>query len=158
MKRLLLTSVLVLIAIAVSAQARMVVWEKGGNKVVYQLSDQPTTTFENGKLTISTNSASVSYHLENVLRYTYEGVENKPVNGIEQLSEEVQVTIDHSGQSVSFKNLQPGTAVNLYGLNGMLIDTQRADGNGSASLSVSHRPTGVYVVKTGKQTIKLTRP
>lgn len=158
MRKILLSFVLVLLAGAASAQSRMVVWEKGGNKVTYLLSEQPTTTFENGKLILRTNSATVSYHLENVLRYTYEGVSNQPVDGVHLLPEEAQVEIDRTGQTVTFRNLRLGSTVSLYGMNGMLLEQQRADGSATVTLSISHRPSGVYVVKTGNQTIKLARP
>ena len=94
MRKILLSFMLALAALAAQAQARLVVWEKGGGKVVYQLAEQPTTTFEQGKLVLRTNTATVSYHLENVLRYTYEGVDNSLVDGISLQPEEALVKIE----------------------------------------------------------------
>ena len=57
--------------------ARLVVWQKGGEKVYFQLADLPETTFEDGQLVIKCEGqAAVYYQLENILRYTYEGVYN----------------------------------------------------------------------------------
>jgi len=158
MRKILLSFMLALAALAAQAQARLVVWEKGGGKVVYQLAEQPTTTFEQGKLVLRTNTATVSYHLENVLRYTYEGVDNTLVDGISLQPEEALVKIDRTGQQVTFSGLRHGATVSLYGTNGILLEQQRASESGTVTLSVSHRPSGVYVVKTGNQTIKLSRP
>jgi len=158
MRKILLSFMLALFALAAQAQARLVVWEKGGGKVVYQLSEQPTTMFEQGKLIIRTNTATVSYHLENVLRYTYEGVDNTLAEGISLQSEEALVQIDRTGQQVTFRGLRPGATVSLYGTNGMLLEQQRAGAAATVTLSVSSHPSGVYIVKTGNQTIKLTRP
>lgn len=158
MRKILLSFMLALFALAAQAQARLVVWEKGGGKVVYQLSEQPTTTFEQGKLVLRTNTATVSYHLENVLRYTYEGVDNTLAEGISLQSEEALVKIDRTGQQVTFSGLRHGATVSLYGTNGILLEQQRASESGTVTLSVSHRPSGVYVVKTGNQTIKLSQP
>ena len=149
---------LALFALAAQAQARLVVWEKGGGKVVYQLSEQPTTMFPQGKLIIRTNTATVSYHLENVLRYTYEGVDNTLAEGISLQYEEALVQIDRTGQQVTFRGLRPGATVSLYSTNGMLLEQQRAGAAATVTLAVSSHPSGVYIVKTGNQTIKLTRP
>ena len=67
-----------MIAISLSAQndatQRMVVWQRSGEKVYFDLTEEPETTFENGKLVIKTTKTTVYYLLENVLRYTFEGV------------------------------------------------------------------------------------
>ena len=77
MKRKLLTTLLMLfVAIATQAEdttQRLVVWQKSGEKVYIDLTEEPETTFENGQLVIKTTKTTVYCHLENVLRYTYEG-------------------------------------------------------------------------------------
>ena len=81
----LLTIVWLLIAfVATAAQAqgstkRLVLWQKSGEKVYFDLNDLPETTFENGKLVIKTRNSSVQYLMENVLRYTFEGTGNTGV-------------------------------------------------------------------------------
>ena len=52
---------------------RLVVWQKSGQKVYINLTEEPETTFEGGNLVIRTSRTTVSYPLTNVLRYTYEG-------------------------------------------------------------------------------------
>ena len=53
---------------AQQAKPRLVVWQKSGEKVYYDLADQPETTFEDGLLIIKTKSATVEYQLTNILR------------------------------------------------------------------------------------------
>jgi hypothetical protein len=92
--------------------------------------------------------------LENILRYTYQGF---IATGIEQLSNEQTVTVSREADSVTFGNLPEGTAICLYAANGTLLERRTANGEKTFSLSIKNRPGGVYIVKAGKQTIKLTR-
>ena len=80
-KKILLTNLLLVQTIGAWAQEatqRLVVWQKSGEKVYFDLAEEPETTFEDGKLVITTTKTTVFYQLENVLRYTYEG----PMTGI----------------------------------------------------------------------------
>lgn len=74
-KRLLFTLLLLAMTIGIWAdtQQRLIVWMKNGDKVYFNLVEEPETTFENGLLIIKTTRSTVSYQLENVLRYTYDG-------------------------------------------------------------------------------------
>ena len=76
-KRLLMTTVLLVIALSVSwaqdATQRLVVWQKSGEKTYIDLTDEPETTFEDSKLVIKTKTTTIDFHLSNIQRYTYEG-------------------------------------------------------------------------------------
>jgi hypothetical protein len=156
-KKYMMLIALYLVALATWAQGdtkRLVVWQKSGEKLYYDLADLPETSFENGMLVIKTNRTTVSYPLENILRYTYQGF---IATGIEQLSNEQTVTVSREADSVTFGNLPEGTAICLYAANGTLLERRTANGEKTFSLSIKNRPGGVYIVKAGKQTIKLTR-
>ena len=76
MKKILLTAILMAFITSWSfAGPALKVWKKDKSTVLYALSEQPVTTFSNGKLVIKTSSATIEYPLADVLRYTYEGVE-----------------------------------------------------------------------------------
>ena len=129
-------------SIAQTATQQLVVWQKSGEKVYFDISELPETTFEDGQLVITTSKATVYYQLENVLRYTYEGIKS----GIDLMAGERSVSISRKA----------GTVVSLYSANGVLIKQQTADGQ-SLTLSVKNHPSGVYLVKAGKETIKLMK-
>ena len=79
-KRLLMTTVLLVITLSVSwaqdATQRLVVWQKSGEKTYIDLTDEPETTFEDSKLVIITKTTTIDFHLSNIQRYTYEGNHN----------------------------------------------------------------------------------
>lgn len=140
---------------AQTAAPQLVVWQKNGEKVYYLLSDQPETTFEDGLLVISTQSGTtVNYQLKNVLRYTYENV----ATGVDLLPSERSIEVSRDGDAVTYRNLPEGTAVSLYSAGGMLLEQRKAGDGQSLTISVANRPSGIYIVKAGKETIKLMKP
>ena len=133
---------------------RLVLWQKSGEKVYFDLNDMPETTFENGMLVIKTNNASVQYHLENILRYTFEGTGN---TGINLQPSERSISISQNGDEVTMRNLNEGTIVSIYAANGTLLEQRTVSGRSPFTLSVAQRPAGVYIVKAGSETIKLMK-
>ena len=133
MRRKLITMLLLLAATVAWGQTekRLVVWQKSGEKVYFDLADLPETTFEDGKLVIKTNQATVSYQLENILRYTYQGF---VATGIEQQANDRTVTVSREADEVTFGNLPEGSTVGLYAANGMLLEQFKTNA-GSPSLS-----------------------
>ena len=135
---------------------RLVVWQKSGEKVYYELASQPETTFENGQLVIKCEGQATAYYqMGNVLRYTYEGVGS---TDIDLLPNEHAISVSREGNTVTYRNLPAGIAVSLYSANGMLIERRTAQSGQPLTLSVQNRPSGVYIVKAGKDTIKLMKP
>ena len=72
-RTLLLMLLLIATLSSLADSQRLVVWQKSGQKVYFDLTEEPETTFEDGNLVIRSSRTTVSYPLTNVLRYTYEG-------------------------------------------------------------------------------------
>lgn len=70
---------------------RLVVWLMDRTKVYHDLTDIPQTTFKNGTLFLNIDKVSISYPLEQVMRYTYEGP--RPVVGIQPVKTAVCFTL-----------------------------------------------------------------
>lgn len=132
------------------AEQTLVVWLKDGSQVRYLLADEPKTTFEDGVLYLNTNKVSISYLLQNVLRYTFEGI---PSVGIGQLRPgEVQVY--QTEEAVNFKGLSDGTPVYVYSTDGKLLGTQTARKGETTEVSLNGLPAGTYILKVKDQTLK----
>ena len=156
--KLTLLTLLLTIAVGLWAQnatPRLVVWHKNGEKTYFELNEMPETTFEGGLLVIRSSKTTVSYQMENILRYTYEGVSTSITDL--QPSERA-VIIAKDGDGVTFRNLPGGSAVSVYSTNGVLLEQRTAIEGQPLTVSVAQRPAGVYVVKAGKETIKLMKP
>ena len=152
---LLMALVLPMVASADDETQRLVVWHKNGEKTYFELNEMPETTFEGGLLVIRSSKTTVSYQMENILRYTYEGVSTSITDL--QPSERA-VIIAKDGDGVTFRNLPGSSAVSVYSTNGVLLEQRTAIEGQPLTVSVAQRPAGVYVVKAGKETIKLMKP
>lgn len=137
-----------------STTPRLIVWKADGSKTYYELNDMPETTFENGNLVIKTKSASVSYPLTEVLRYTYDGLSTKGVSEARSVS---KALVKREPNTVTLANLKEGTVVQLFNSDGMLLDTKTSNGKGHVVISVAAQPSGVYLVKYESQTLKLIK-
>lgn len=155
--KLTLMAMLVFAAISTWAQTtpQLVVWQKSGEKVYFNLNEMPETTFENGILVITTSNATVHYQLDNIIRYTYEGVQ---ATGVDLKPSERAVIISKDGDSVTMRNLRNGATVSVYSANGTLIEQRKATDGQPLTISVGQHPAGVYIVKTETETIKLMKP
>ena len=134
-----------------SAQ-RLVIWQKDGTKVCYNLDEQPKTTFTTEDLVITTATATISYPLVKIQRYTYEGgalsVQDVKVDGINIL---------HEGDNVIVKCLANGKSVTVYGIDGKQLVTKHSDGSDSLTLSLANLPAGVYMIKADEITYKFLK-
>jgi hypothetical protein len=142
-------------SMAQSDSPKLVVWQKNGDKVVFDLDKLPETTFGGGVLTIKTTTATVAYQLSNILRYTYENVKE---TGVELQPADRSIKINERGDEVVFRNLKPGSVVTLYDLRGQLLEQRKAESLSPLTISVQNRPGGVYIVKSDNETIKLMKP
>ena len=132
----------------------LVVWKADGAKAYYELNDMPETTFEDGKLVIRTQSATVEYPMSEVLRYTYDGV---GTNGVSKARGLHGAMVKRELNSVTIVNLKEDSQVQLFNSEGTLLDTKTSNGEEPVVISVANQPNGVYMVKYESQTIKLIK-
>lgn len=158
MKQRLLILFMSLIAVAsgtwADTQQRLIVWMKNGDKVYFNLVEEPETTFENGLLIIKTTRSTVSYQLENVLRYTYDG-DITDVVGPKLRPNEIRFM--QGTDQMAFDGLADGTQLEIYSLDGMKLGTIQAKGGERTTVSFSNRPAGTYIVKVGEASYKFLK-
>ena len=133
---------------------RLIVWKADGSKVLYDLSDMPETTFENGNLVIRTQNASVEYPLVEILRYTYDGLGN---SGVSEARGAKKALVKREPNTVTLANLKEGSVVQLFSSDGTLLDSKTSNGKDYVVISVAPYPSGVYLVKYESQNLKLIR-
>lgn len=158
MKRHLLTTlVLFFVSMMTFAQAdtqRLVLWQKSGDKVYFDLTEEPETTFENGQLVIKTSKTTAYYLLENVLRYTFEGAMTA-IDGPKLKPGEVR--FQQGSDQMAFDGLPDGTTLEVYSLDGKKLFTKQALGGQHTVLSLASHPAGTYIVKVGDATYKFMK-
>lgn len=131
---------------------RLVIWQKDGSKVNYNLDEQPKTTFTKDDLVITTATATISYPLAKIQRYTYEG----GTLSVRDIKED-GVSISHSGDHIVVKGLTSGKTVIVYRVDGTQLLTQRSDSSDRMTISLSSLPAGVYIIKADEITYKFLK-
>ena len=127
------------------------IWQTDGKVMNINLNEQPVTTYSDGKLIIKTTKTTVTFPLEQVVKYTYSdatGISSPSTIGSE---------FSADGESITFTGLKPNTPVYLYTVAGQLVKTVTATGQSKTVVSVSSFPVGVYVVKANGVTFKITK-
>ena len=158
MNRKLLTILLFSVfAIAMWAQdntQRLVVWQKSGEKVYFDLAEEPETTFEGTQLVIKTTKTTVYYQLENVLRYTFEG----RMTAIEAPKlRPGEIIFRQGSDQMAFEGLADDTRIDAYTLDGKLLKTLKAHSGQQTVVSLAGQPAGTYIVKVGDATYKFLK-
>ncbi len=139
---------------AQDAAQRLVVWQVNGEKTLFDLTDQPETTFEEGKLVIKTSSSTVYYQQANVLRYTYDG----PMTAIESVTlQPGEIRYTQGSDELCFDGLADGTQLTVYALDGKQIFSQKAVGGQCSVVSLAALPAGSYIVKVNQATFKFSK-
>lgn len=156
MKTVLKTMAIILLLLIVGRGStmaqRLVIWQKDGSKVSYNLDERPKTTFTTDELVITTATTTINYPLAKIQRYTYEGgslsVRDVKTDGI---------TISHEGDVIIVKGLVMGKSVAVYSVDGIQRLVKRSDGSDYLTLSLAKLPAGVYMIKADEINYKFLK-
>lgn len=130
----------------------LVVWTQGG-PVYYAFEEQPVVNYDGAEnFLVRTTKVEVQYPVADVQKFTL--TEEMPT-AIQQVA--ANDGFRFSGNAVSFTSLRPESAVRVYNPSGMLIGTVITSADGTAHLSLSELPKGIYVIKTEKFTHKIIK-
>ena len=148
------TTMLLLLFIGrgVTMAQRLVIWQKDGSKVSYNLDEQPKTTFTTEDLVITTATSTISYPLAKIQRYTYEGAQLS-VRDVKSQG----ISISHDGDLIIVKGLASGKNVTVYSMDGVQLLSKLSDGTEQLTLSLSSLPLGAYVIKADEITYKFLK-
>lgn len=134
-KRSLTIVSLFLCAAAGFAQNTLNVHQKDGVVVKYGFSEKPTVTYTETGIHLATTKVEVDYPYANLEKFTF----SEEATAIDVLKTEM--TNDD---------------VRIYNTNGVLLKTVKQT-DGTASFSTSDLPKGIYIIKNGSTTYKITK-
>jgi hypothetical protein len=141
--------------LAADKQNTLIVLTKGNVQHLFVLADKPTVTFEGDQLKVTCEkaSASASFNIVDIIRFTYE---NKDASGIDELTvDPAEISMEEGTLVIS--QLKANAIVNIYALDGKLVHQLKAQRAGTYRLSLSSLPIGVYLVKADNITYKITK-
>ena len=132
-------------------------WLNNGMYTAYPLAHRPQLTMNGTTFTLKTTQTSVTYEAKNVLKFTMSDINGNPLGIEEVFSGWVSPNIDRENDRLLVSGCAPGTAVTVYTSDGKAVSRQRTDASGSTIVALGQLPQGVYIVKSGSATIKITR-
>ena len=160
MKKLLPLLAALLIAGAAWAQEEQPVQKLNvhmmdGSVVTFLLDREPVTKFEPGQLILQTSGdAPIIYLLENVRKYTYEGLPE----GIDApVVAPGTILIRQNNEMMLIDGLPDQANVAVYNVDGKLLFTQQATGGQSTSIVMSAYPAGNYIINAGGASFKFVK-
>ena len=131
---------------------QLVVWMDNGDKVLFDLEERPKTIFVANEIVITTDNISVKYPLSKVMRYTYVVSPTSISN-----TQDEEIKISQRSNVLTFENLKQNTVINVYALDGTLLDTKNASHEKPVNISLANFPKGVYLIKVGETTYKIMK-
>lgn len=125
-----------------------------GQKVEYKLSDNPKFVFDGQTITLTADGVKVEYipsELAKVMTGDVEGATG--IVETEKQSGDIKV----EDGFVRLKGFSAGEAVHVYSVSGTQMASYQISSDGSLVIPVSALPSGISIIKTNQQTIKITR-
>ena len=128
---------------------------KDGKKVEFRLVDKPKMVFDGTKIVLTAEGVNLEYTPAELLKVTTGEVENVS-SGIEELNAE-QGDIQVNSGFVRLSGFTSGEPVRVYSVSGVLKSSYATSSDGSLTISISDLPSGISIIKTKKQSIKITK-
>lgn len=140
-------------AMASEPLKNLIVWAKDGTKVGYALAEKPTVTFTENHLIITTQGIEVSYALEQMERFTYEGNETTAITNL--VTDKSSFVLD--GESLLFPALEANSLISLYLMNGAPVFKIKNPNKGEYAFPLSDLSPGIYLVNVNGITYKIMK-
>lgn len=125
-----------------------------GQKVEYRLSDNPKFVFDGQTITLTADGVKVEYTPNELVKVVTGEVED--ATGIKEM-ETQQGSIKVEAGFVRLKGFASDEAVRVYSISGTLTASYFTSADGSLLIPLSSLPSGISIIKTNKQTIKITK-
>jgi len=129
----------------------LVVWQKDGSKVVFDLKEKPKITYEEEKVVI-TSSSIVEYDFRSIMKMTYE---TESAVGIDAVTINKEKSFTSNGETISFHPTDQDLSVKVVAMNGMLIKDFVVKQGSSASLALNSFSTNIYMIIVNGVTYKI---
>lgn len=135
MKKLILSLLTLFATTAIWAETALFVHLESGEVVEISFAEKPVVTYNESRLVITVENASVSFPLENMQKFTFGEVDEDVTRIVTPANATPQPTY-------------------IYGIDGKLMRTYKPGENGSTSASLEGLPAGTYVIKNGNVSYK----
>lgn len=134
---------------------RFYVWLRSGEVHGYDLEERPEVKIGETVFTLHSAKHTVEYQADNVLYFTLQDAAVNDPDGI-SLPEATSKMQFKEGE-LQLTGCTPNSAVSVYDMAGLLVQTVQTDANGNLSLSLNTLRSGIYIIKTNNTTFKIQK-
>lgn len=137
---LMAVGLMVLPLMANADDTRFIITTKDGTVAEFYLDDDPLITYQDNLLVAVSSKQEISVSAEEVVSFVF----SSEPSGIKNLQ----------GTS-SFNGLVPGTAVQVFTIDGKLITNTKVSEDGKVDINFNNLPEGIFVIRTAKTSFKI---
>ena len=137
---------------ASSLQNVVAIYPVQGERVLFSFASNPELSYTATELVLTTAGTSVQYPINQLRSVKFEKAET--AEGIDEI-EVPEHFLFRNGQII-IEHGTPGSKVNIYNVQGMLVSQYSLDGEGNAAISTQDM-TGVYIVTNERFTFKFAQ-
>lgn len=136
----------------------LTVWTNDGGTTAFPLEEHPNLTFnaEEGSVLCKTSSQEISFLMNDVHKYTLDYLQN-PTSGISVTPSKEEGNMVVQPSNLLFDGFAPNTVISVFAINGLLVDKQKTNADGRLSIQMNNWPGGIYIIKAGSVTYKITK-
>lgn len=153
-----ITLMLLLLTIGFTTEAfgsinQLTLWSKDGTKVEYYLNDRPKITFTDTHAVITSNGIEMNYPFHGIERITYGKSLTATIHGIEGDAS----NFNFDGETLVFHDIEAGTVVSVYSINGILLLKDVINETGRYALGLSGVTAGIYLININGTNYKIIK-
>lgn len=126
-----------------------------GGTIEIALANSPKMVFDGKKIKITSTNENAEYEPTEIAKVKI-GEVDATDTGINDIQEE-KGQIKTEGGFVRLTGFSANEAISVFSINGVLVGTFRTDANGSCSIELGNLPSGISIIKTKNESIKITR-
>ena len=161
MKKLVIAFLTLATASAGSLRAQtvancVVVETTGGGRMEYLLSSLPRITQTADAVTLTTATATVELQPSEIVKVYLSVTEVTDVKSVGRM-ETADGSFSLSGDRVLLSGYRAGEKVSLYSADGRLLRQLSVGSDGRLCVSLSSQPSGIYIIRTSHQSVKITK-
>lgn len=134
---------------------RFYVWLRSGEVHGYDLEERPEVKIGETVFTLHSAKHTVEYQADNILYFTLQDAAVNDPDGV-SLPEATSKMQFKEGE-LQLTGCTPNSAVSVYDMAGLLVQTVQTDANGNLSLSLNTLRSGIYIIKTNNTTFKIQK-
>ncbi|MCM1111582.1 MAG: T9SS type A sorting domain-containing protein [Clostridium sp.] len=122
-----------------------------GSKTSFELADEPQVTFEEANIAIRAKGVTTTYPVSDVKQFVF----NETTAVAEVADNETRFSF-LTPDCVIVSGIKPAETVAVASVDGRLVSTTTASGEGIATVQLGELPAGVYIISTASgKTVKI---